>query len=140
MILLETKEVISIFRENGYKVTPQRIAICKFMLSRKDHPTASQIYEEVKKEYPTLSLGTVYKTLNLLKELNLVQELSFDSGINRYDPCMDLHINLVCSKCGKIYDYESDKVKELWKVITSDTGVTPRGHRIDIYYHCEDCS
>jgi len=136
---LDTQDLIAKFRENGYKVTAQRLAICKFILSRKDHPTAEQIYQELRDEYPTISLGTVYKTLHLLKDLRLIQELGFNTGSMRYDSDMEFHINMVCSKCGKIHDYKPENVDQLWSAIISDLGVRPKGQRIDIYYECDDC-
>ncbi len=136
---MNTKELITIFREKGYKLTSQRLAICKFILSRKDHPTANQIYQALKEEYPTISLGTIYKTLHLLKELGLLQELGFNEGSIRYDPDMELHMNMVCSKCGKIYDYKTENVKNLWDAILSELKIKPEGQRIDIYYECDDC-
>ena len=136
---MDIQELIKILRKNEYKVTTQRLAICEFILSRKDHPTADQIYQGLRNEYPTISLGTVYKTLHLLKKLGLVQQLGFSEGSIRYDPDMELHINMVCSKCGKVYDYKAEKVKELWDIIISDLKVKPKGERIDIYYDCEDC-
>jgi Fur family peroxide stress response transcriptional regulator len=139
MIDLDTQELISTFRKKGFKVTTQRLAICKFILSRKDHPTAEQIYQELKGEYPTISLGTIYKTLHLLKELGLIQELGFNRGSIRYDPDMELHINMVCSKCGKIHDYKAKNVEQFWSAIISDLEIRPKGQRIDIYYECDDC-
>ena len=136
---MDIQELIKILRKNEYKVTTQRLAICEFILSRKDHPTAEQIYQGLRNEYPTISLGTVYKTLHLLKKLGLVQQLGFSEGSIRYDPDMELHINMVCSKCGKVYDYKAEKVKEIWDIIISDLKVIPKGQRIDIYYVCEDC-
>ena len=136
---MDIQELIKILRKNEYKVTTQRLAICEFILSRKDHPTADQIYQGLRNEYPTISLGTVYKTLHLLKKLGLVQQLGFSEGSIRYDPDMELHINMVCSKCGKVYDYKAEKVKEIWDIIISDLKVIPKGQRIDIYYVCEDC-
>ena len=110
---MDDQELFALFRKNGYKVTTQRLAIYKFIASRKDHPTADQIYQELKTDYPTLSLGTIYKTLHTLKELGLIQELGFNEGSTRYDPDMEPHINLVCSKCGKIEDYKAENVKKL---------------------------
>ena len=136
---MDIQELIKTLRKNEYKVTTQRLAICEFILSRKDHPTADQIYQGLRNEYPTISLGTVYKTLHLLKKLGLVQQLGFSEGSIRYDPDMELHINMVCSKCGKVYDYKAEKVKEIWDIIISDLKVIPKGQRIDIYYVCEDC-
>lgn len=136
---MDTQSIIGFFREKGLKVTSQRLAICKFILSRKDHPTAEQIYQELRTEYPTISLGTIYKNLNLLKELGLIQELGFKEGSVRYDPDMELHINMVCSKCGKISDYKAENVENLWNAIISDLTIKPIGQRIDIYYECDDC-
>ena len=136
---MDTNDVINFFREKGLKVTSQRLAICTFILSRKDHPTAEQIYQELRNEYPTISLGTIYKTLHLLQELGLIQELGFTEGSVRYDPDMELHINMVCSKCGKISDYKAENVEKLWSAIISDLGFKPIGQRIDIYFECNDC-
>lgn len=136
---MDTQSIIGFFREKGLKVTSQRLAICKFILSRKDHPTAEQIYQELRTEYPTISLGTIYKNLNLLKELGLIQELGFKEGSVRYDPDMELHVNMVCSNCGKISDYKAENVENLWNAIISDLTIKPIGQRIDIYYECDDC-
>ena len=136
---MDDQELFALFRKNGYKVTAQRLAIYKFISTRKDHPSADQIHQELKTDYPTLSLGTIYKTLHTLKELGLIQELGFNEGSIRYDPDMELHINLVCSKCGKIEDYKAENVKKLWNAIISDLKLKPLGQRIDIYYNCEDC-
>lgn len=139
MIDLDTQELITIFKEKGYKVTTQRLAICRFILSRKDHPTAELIFQELRKEYPTISLATIYKTLHLLKEIGLVQELGFNEGSIRYDPDLELHINMVCSNCGKINDYKAENVEKFWKKIISETGTEPKGQRLDLYYKCEKC-
>jgi Fur family peroxide stress response transcriptional regulator len=136
---LNTQDLIKLFRKNGYKATSQRLAICKLILSRKDHPSADQIYQKLKIEYPTISLTTIYNTLRILVELGLIQELGFNEGSIRYDPDMEIHINLVCSKCGKIDDYKDENVRKLWKAIISNLGVKPIGQRIDIYYECEEC-
>lgn len=136
---MNTQDLIKLFRKNGYKATFQRLAICKLILSRKDHPSADQVYQELKEEYPTISLTTIYNTLRILVELGLIQELGFNEGSIRYDPDMELHINLVCPKCGKIDDYKTENVRKLWKAIISNLGVKPIGQRIDIYYECEEC-
>ena len=139
MIWLDTQKIINFFREKGLKVTSQRLAIYKFILSRKDHPTAEQIYQELRNEYPTISLGTIYKNLNLLKDLGLIQELGFKEGSVRYDPDMEIHVNMVCSNCGKISDYKTENVEKLWNTLILDLGIKPIGQRIDIYYECDDC-
>lgn len=136
---MKDQELFNLFRENGFKVTTQRLAIYKYIISRDDHPTTEQIYQALKKDHPTISLGTIYKTLHLLKQLGLIQELGFNEGSIRYDPNMELHINIVCTKCGHIDDYESKSFNENWKELISNLNFEPKGQRIDLYYECEKC-
>jgi Fe2+ or Zn2+ uptake regulation protein len=136
---LDTQYLIEFLREKGLKVTSQRLAIFNFILSRKDHPSAEQIYQKIRGEYPTISLGTVYKNLHLLKEIGLIQELGFDEGSVRFDPDMEVHINMVCTNCRKITDYKDEKVKNLWNDLISNLAIKPKGHRLDLYYECDDC-
>ena len=136
---MDDQELFALFRKNGYKATTQRLAIYNFLISREDHPSADQIYQALKNDYPTISLGTIYKTLDLLEELGLVQKLGFSEDRVRYDPDMELHINMICTKCGKINDYKTENVKELWNIIIADLGIKQKGQRIDLYYECDDC-
>jgi Fur family peroxide stress response transcriptional regulator len=137
---MNDQQLITKLHSKGYKVTPQRLAICKLLLSSKNHPSADQIYQEVKKTYPTISLATVYFTLDLLKDLGLVQELGFSERSSRYDPNTSPHINVICPKCGKIYDYEAASVKKLWSQIVAEMSFTPLRQRLDIYTLCDKCS
>ena len=137
---MDYQQLITKLRSKGYKITPQRLAICKLMLSSKDHPSAEQIYQEVKKTYPTISLATVYLTLDLLRNLGLVQELGFSDRSSRYDPNNAPHINIICPQCGKIYDLEATSVKKLLAQIVAETGLTPLRQRLDLYALCDKCS
>ena len=96
-------------------------------------------YTRIRKEYPTISLATVYKTLALLESIGLVKELRFNEDLTRYDPKIDLHINIVCPKCFRIGDYESDTLNKLWQIIISDIKGEIQGQRIDLYKFCENC-
>jgi len=136
---MRTQQLIAKLHETGYKVTPQRLAICELILSSKDHPTADQIHQEVKKKHPTMSLATVYQTLHLLSESGLLQELGFSDSISRYDPDTSPHINIICKKCGKIQDYKAESVGRLWSQIVRELGFEPIGQRIDIYRCCDQC-
>ena len=137
--MMDENELIALFRDKGFKVTVQRLAICKYLLARDDHPSADQIHQALKSDHPTISLGTIYKTLHLMEDLNLIQELGFNDGIVRYDPDMNLHINLVCLVCGKIRDYKPQNIELIWKKMLSNLEVKPKGQRIDIYYKCSEC-
>lgn len=136
---MNTQQLIVKLREKGFKVTPQRLAICEFILSSKEHPTTDQVYQEVKKKYPTLSLATVYQTLHLLTEIGLLQELELSDGISRYDSDTSLHINIICKNCGMIQDYEAESVKDPWSQIIQDLEFKPTGQRLDIYRYCDRC-
>jgi Fur family peroxide stress response transcriptional regulator len=108
-------------------------------MSSTDHPTADQIHRKVTENYPTMSLATVYQTLHLLTELGLLQELGFSDRVSRYDPNTSPHINIVCPRCGEIYDYEADDIRTLWSQIVAGLEVNPVGQRLDIYRYCDKC-
>jgi Fur family peroxide stress response transcriptional regulator len=131
---------IEALRSKGYKATPQRIAICRIALNSRVHPSAQQVYDEVKRIHPTVSLATVYKTLEVLRDLDLVQELNFPKGQARFDPYMNPHINLICLECGKITDLDDITAKEITKKVAAATRFKPNGQRIDVYGICQKCS
>jgi Fur family peroxide stress response transcriptional regulator len=132
--------IIQALRSKGYKATPQRIAICKFALFSREHPSVQRIYREVRTTHPTVSLATVYKTLQILKESGLVQELDFPQNQTRFDAYLKPHINLVCLRCGDIQDLDNPVAQELVKRVTAVTKFIPASQRIDVYGICEKCS
>jgi Fur family peroxide stress response transcriptional regulator len=93
----------------------------------------------VKALHPTVSLATVYKTLQILRELGLIQELSFPQGEARFDPYMKPHINLVCTKCGSITDLEDRATQEIIERVATAAKFATLGQRLDIYGLCEKC-
>ena len=131
---------IAAMRRKGYKATPQRIAICRFALNSRDHPSAQKVYEKVKKTHPTVSLATVYKTLGVLKDLNLIQELDLPQGQARFDSYMKPHINLVCQQCGNIIDLDDTTALEITRKVAAAAKFKPKGQRIDIFGICIKCS
>jgi Fur family peroxide stress response transcriptional regulator len=132
--------IIQTLRSKGYKATPQRIAICKFALLSREHPSVQKIYSEVRKTHPTVSLATVYKTLQILRESGLIQELDFPCDRTSYDPYLEPHINLVCSRCGRIQDLDDPIAQELIKRVVAVTKFIPTSQRFDVYGVCEKCS
>lgn len=78
-------EIIDKLRERECRITPQRVAILKILLDSCDHPSVEEVYEQVRINFPTTSLATVYKTVNLLKEIGEILEIGFADGSNRYD-------------------------------------------------------
>ena len=132
-------QIIETLRKNGYKATTQRIAICRFALHSRDHPTARRIYSEVRKVHPTVSLATVYKTLQILTEHGLIQELDFPQSQARFDSYVGPHINLVCLQCGNIQDLDDDAGREIVERMTAKTEFKRTGQRLDIYGICKIC-
>ena len=135
----DTEHIIAKFHKYGFKATPQRLAICKYALSSKDHPTTEKVYMQVKRTYPTLSRATVYQTLHLLTEIGLLQELKLNDRITRYDPITSPHINIICKECGTVEDYESEDVSRFWSKIMDGLGFEPMGQRLDVYRCCDRC-
>ena len=131
---------IEALRNKGYKATPQRIAICRFALSSRDHPTAQQVYNEVKKIHPTVSLATVYKTLQVLRNLDLIEEINLPQGQARFDSYTKPHINLICLQCGNIIDLDETTAIEITGKVVAAAKFKPKGQRIDIFGTCRRCS
>jgi len=132
--------IIEALRKKGYKATSQRIAICRLALRNRDHPSAQRIYNEVRPVHPTVSLATVYKSLHVLKELRLVQELAFAEGETRFDSHIEPHANLVCRKCGNISDVDDPVTREMVTRVAARARFTLIGQRLDIYGICEKCN
>jgi len=130
--------IIEALRRKGFKATSQRIAICRYALNSREHPTVQRIYTEVKKAHPTVSLATVYKTLKVLMGLHLVQELVFTETETRYDSNMEPHLNVVCLRCGKVSD-AGDQIGKIVAKAASTARFTVTGQRLDLYGICESC-
>ena len=127
-------------REHECRITPQRIAVLKILALSDGHPSVEQIYKEVKEDFPTTSLATVYKTVTLLKELNEVLELGFPEGSNRYDGNRPYpHPHLICTKCKRILDPELESLEGLKKELTAETGFRIVTHRLDFFGICPHC-
>ena len=137
-IRLET--MIQKMRGKGLRITPQRIAILKVLSTSKGHPSVEKIYEQVKKEFPTTSVATVYKNVSVLKELGEVLELSFGPDSSRYDGNKpDPHPHLICIKCKKIIDPDLDSLKDVSEELINETGFRITSHRLDFFGICPEC-
>lgn len=86
------------------KWTPQRLAILKFLDGNKEHPSAEDIYEALSKDFPTMSVATVYNVLEFLKRTGRVKEIYIDPQKRRFDPDLSAHYHAICIKCQKIFD------------------------------------
>jgi Fur family peroxide stress response transcriptional regulator len=129
----------SIFREKKLKLTPQRIAVYKFLQSTNAHPSAETIYKALQPEYPTMSLATVYKALKTLVEVNLVQEINVGEGNFRYDGNVCPHPHIQCLNCGKVEDVEGICFNELNDKIKNFTDYEIIANQVYFYGICSPC-
>ena len=134
------EQMLARLKSRDFRITPQRLAVLRILADSEDHPSAEQIHEKVKNQFPTTSLATVYKTIALLKELNEVMELGFPDGSNRYDASKPFpHPHVICTKCHKIMDPELISLDELKDEISKTTGFKIHYHRLDFFGVCQEC-
>ena len=134
------EELVNRLREQEYRLTPQRIALLRLLAASDGHPSASHLYDQIKDQFPTTSLATVYKTLNVLKEIDEVLELGFSDGDNRYDGNKPYpHPHLVCINCQKILDPEVSLAQNLVQEVAQSSGYQIVSHRLDFYGLCPGC-
>jgi len=136
---LRLNQIIDKLKARHFRLTPQRIAIVKALLTL-SHPTVQQIYTEVRSSFPTTGLGTVYKTVTLLNELGEAFELTLGGGSSHYDAIEPYpHPHFICPQCGEIVNVEVPGLAELLE----RTGSTMNGwvitSRVDIWATCPRC-
>ena len=137
---IRLESMLKKLREHQFRITPQRIAILKVLASSSEHPTVERIYEQVKSDFPTTSLATVYKTVTLLKELNEVLELGFPEGVNRYDGNKPFpHPHVICLKCKNIVDPSLSGLADMTRELKKETGFKIINHRLDFFGICPGC-
>lgn len=108
---MTAEQTAAILKAKGMRATPQRMAVFRYLLTHRVHPTAEQIYTALVKEYPSFSLTTVYNTLNALVEAGLAITVSIGENKLCYDGCIDFHGHFQCKACRKIYDFDVDHLE-----------------------------
>src|SRR5271165_2109204 len=99
--------------ELGLALTPQRLAIYQVLAADDSHPGAEDIYRRIKPDLPSLSLGTVYRTLELFEEQGLVSRVHAFGDQARFDANLDPHYHLVCVRCRRVIDFEDERLHKL---------------------------
>jgi len=127
------------FSRTGMRLTPQRAAICRMLENSHSHPTADEIYREVKKEYKPLSLMTVYNTLNRLVDMGLIISVGqAGDGTEHFDGIVQPHIHFSCNLCHRIEDLPGDSTLSVQQQLTS-SGYSILGARMIYYGICPQC-
>ncbi len=100
-------------RENHLSVTPQRLAIYREIMDDRSHPNPEIIYKRVKKEFPTISFATVYKTLETFKKHGIISVVTTIHNTVRYDPVTEPHHHAICVRCKKVFDIFDEQLNQL---------------------------
>lgn len=131
--------ILKKFKESGLKLTSQRLAIIEVLMENTSlHPSANLIYQEAREKVKSLSLSTVYSTLNELSKHGIIKMLEFDRMENRYEANTTEHINLICKGCKKIMDYkppfiiDTDEIAKRCRFRVIDS-------RLEYYGYCQEC-
>lgn len=121
------------------KKTKQRESILKVLKGTQSHPTVEWIYNEVRKEIPTISLGTVYRNLKLLSERGDILELDLSGKLSRYDAYIENHYHFRCDKCDSVSNVTEPVNNDIDDRVASDMGCWVTHHRLEFRGLCSDC-
>lgn len=124
--------------QEGYRVTPQRLAIYEALIESPRHPSAEELYEQVSRRFPMISPATVYNTLQLLVKMGLATELGF-SGETRYDGNPHVHVNILCAHCKRIFDIEDELAAEIFDRVRAKSNFVLYGQRHEFFGVCPEC-
>jgi Fur family peroxide stress response transcriptional regulator len=130
--------MVELFHRRGLKVTPQRELIFQVLWGADHHPTADSVYAEARARMPAMSLRTVYQTLNDLATMGELQPLDLGTGSTRFDPNVDGHHHLVCTRCGKVRDLYAD-YSAISVPAGAGGGFAVRAAEVVFRGLCEDC-
>ncbi|KUK11464.1 MAG: Ferric uptake regulator, Fur family [Clostridia bacterium 41_269] len=135
--------ICSKLKNENYKITPQREIIIHILLNNEDkHLSAEEIYDMAKKINPDVGMTTIYRTLDLLVELGVLQKLEFGDGRTRYElnnEDMHHHHHLICLKCGEVQEFEQDLLEALEEKILEKKDFLIVDHKLKFYGICRKC-
>lgn len=137
----------TLLKEKGLKVTIQRVSILEVLADRPDvHLTAEEIYELVKDKKTDIGMATIYRTIQLLVDLNLIDKLELNDGFMRYEIGSQTsivkkhhHHHLICLECRNILTYQDDLLDTLEHYIKDTMGFEVVDHTVKILGYCKDC-
>ncbi len=139
------EEFYTKLKENGYKLTTQRKVVLNAMLDHQDeHLTVEEIYQVVKKTNPEIGLATVYRNIQLLSDMRIVEKLNLDDGFTRYELANEdevhRHHHLICEECGVVIEVKEDLMGSIEKSFKESYGFTVHDHQAKFFGVCEDCT
>ena len=138
--MYQSTDIASNLGKRGYRLTPQRLMVLSAIENSADHISAEEIYSQVVSRYPYMNISTVYRTLELLKELGLVTETDLGEGRVRYHPAdKGHHHHLVCQECGAIIDVDESTLARLQDVLLARYDFSASLRHMAIFGTCGNC-
>ena len=143
---MNEEKVKDLLREKGLKVTSQRLMVLNILSIHGDeHLTVEEIYDLAKEESPEIGLATIYRTVQVLLELHVIEKVTFDDGFARYELNGEetgsghRHHHAICTQCGKVYSLETDLLDTLEKQVFKSLGFEVTDHEVKLYGLCSAC-
>lgn len=143
---MNEEKVKDLLREKGLKVTSQRLMVLNILSAHGDeHLTVEEIYDLAKEESPEIGLATIYRTVQVLLELHVIEKVTFDDGFARYELNGEetgsghRHHHAICTQCGKVYSLETDLLDTLEKQVFESLGFEVTDHEVELYGLCSAC-
>ena len=132
-------DIVVKLRKEGYKVTPQRLAIFKCLEGKRSHPTAEHIYEELRILYPSMSLATVYKTMEIFAQIGIIQILQIGNDSHRYDVDVTSHAHIRCTRCNRVDDLPGINVRDVDQEVAAMSHYQIIGQQLYFFGVCSEC-
>jgi Fur family peroxide stress response transcriptional regulator len=132
-------EAEKVLREQGARVTPQRVAILRAVGTASSHPDADAVYRGVSRKYPHISRDTVYRTLSMMEEKKIIGSVLFVGNAKRYDPNTAKHHHLICIRCRKIVDFAAEKFDRLEPPLSMIKRFKVFRTTVHVEGECDDC-
>jgi Fe2+ or Zn2+ uptake regulation protein len=136
---MDVKTVDAGLLQSRYRLTKQRSAVLKAM-GDGTHLSAETILDRVRSQLPGVSLGTIYRTLDILRELGLVQVFSFAGQAARYEAALDKHHHLLCTQCNALINVQTPGLEEIAQQVAEDTGYRDIEYSLTIVGRCMRCT
>ncbi|NPA73672.1 MAG: transcriptional repressor, partial [Epsilonproteobacteria bacterium] len=131
----------TVLKNKNLKYTLQREVILKILYNNDQHFTPEELYIKIKKEYPNLNIGiaTIYRTLNLLEESDIITSISFGQSGKKYEIAIRHHDHLICDLCGKIIEFEDEEIEKRQEEIAAKYDFLIKSHILQLHGICKEC-
>ena len=133
------EKYIEKLKQKAIRMTSQRYAILEYLAIDGNHPTANEVYEYLRDDFPNMSVATVYNNLNFFKEAGVVNELSFGEDSSRFDLTETQHYHAICKYCEKVIDFNYPQLKNIENEIENLTKFKIDAHEFKVTGICEEC-